>query len=173
MVQTMKPLMVFLLALLLSPMASAGEIYRGRDANGVTVYSDQPIPGGEVIRLEGAPVSGEAPPQARIEAPNPVPAAVLPYDQLMILRPADQAVIEDPEGGIPLEFSVSPRLRLADGHRIRIDVDQGKGELFTTLNRFKLTGLQPGAHLVTVWVVDRQGRQVSPEARVKVFLRRP
>ena len=49
----------FLLAAISAPAALAGEVYKSTDANGVTSFTDYPVPGAETVELEPVTVDPE------------------------------------------------------------------------------------------------------------------
>ncbi|MET0282093.1 MAG: DUF4124 domain-containing protein [Steroidobacteraceae bacterium] len=61
--------------LVASSAFAAGEVYRWKDANGSWHYSDQPLPGAELVRGAQHPVPGVARP-----APAAAPAPSIPTD---------------------------------------------------------------------------------------------
>jgi hypothetical protein len=62
--------------LVASTAFAAGEVYRWKDANGSWHYSDQPLPGAELVRGPQHPVPGAAKPGT----PGTAPAASIPTD---------------------------------------------------------------------------------------------
>ncbi len=68
---------------------------------------------------------------------------------------------------------VAPGGNPANEHQGHIvyKVDNG-AEQTTTAKRFEVNGLSPGEHVVTVYLAGNDGREISPEHRLKIVVGR-
>src|SRR5574342_994082 len=119
----------FALSLLLfAAFAGATDVYRWVDANGQAHYSDQWQPGAEKIRITTSSPAAGAPTAGRTSAggageTNPAGAAGR-YELLEIARPAQEEVLWNIEGQLPVSVRVSPALQPGDSLRLYLDGNQ-------------------------------------------------
>lgn len=159
----MRSLALALLAFLLSPAATAQEIYRWVDKNGVVHYSDQPGPGAEKITLSGAiarePAEAEAPALYRSERREPPPAPA--YRSLAITSPAMDEVFFGSDADVNVQLALDGELQ--PGHEVAVFLDGarvGSDGLSATLS-----GVGRGTHVLRAAVLSENGSPLvtSPE----------
>ncbi|HUG71897.1 MAG TPA: DUF4124 domain-containing protein [Steroidobacteraceae bacterium] len=143
--------------------AGAAEIWRWKDANGVVHYSDNPVPGAELISVFSAPPSGgDLPPP--IPAPQmpplqpPPQAAPFTYSTCAVLAPVSDETFRGVQP-VDVKLSIEPGLRT--GHRIQLlfngvaRLDWPPGSI-----SFTLPEVLRGSHTLAVRIVDQNGQVV-------------
>jgi hypothetical protein len=147
--------------LLIAVPATATEVYRWVDANGQTHYSDQWQPGAEKIRITtDSPAAGPPPAAERADAGN-TSGAKTPatparrYQSLEIARPAQEEVLWNIEGQLPVSVRVTPALQPGDGLRLLLDGKQQ--ELPDGSTEVQLQEVFRGVHTLKAQVVNDAG----------------
>lgn len=80
---------------------------------------------------------------------------------LKILSPAPNAVITGGDVTVEWELAVN-----AEETHTHVKIDDGRPMVTHKTSR-KITGLEPGAHSVTIWVVDHDHQPLGLEERVE------
>ena len=147
------------------------EIYRSVDAEGNVIFSDVPMENAEKVEIR-EPTTYKALPYKSIQpATKKTPDERQIRYRLDIVAPKEKETILDNQGNLPVDVTLQPALHLKAGHRLRIVLDDGK-PVFTTTTPYVLRNVYRGTHTLRVHVVDAQGKPLSPEQRVTVFMRR-
>ncbi len=149
---------------------SKREFWKWRDANGVTHYSDRPVPGATRVVVAGVqrPATPATPPAtapARASATRPAPAETVTYRSLEIWQP------ENGESFFGADATVNIRMRsdpeLAPGHNLRLYVDGRLQQGATNSLEYSLANLDRGAHSATAVISDARGNElIRSEPRV-------
>jgi hypothetical protein len=157
------------LAMAVQAEESKRELWTWKDANGVTQYSDRPVPGAKKVELTSVtPVPDAAPPITRAPtAPvaKPAVASAVQYQSLEIWAP------ENGESFFGADATVSVRLRsepsLAPDDRLLLYLDGKLVEGADDAYEYTLSSLERGAHSLTATILDNQGNQkIRSEPRV-------
>jgi hypothetical protein len=162
---------VLLLGCLLAVAAQAQEtkreLWTWKDANGVTQYSDRPVPGAKKVELTGvtAAPSQAAKPAASAPAARPGAAAAVRYQSLEIWQP------ENGESFFGADATVDVRLRsepsLASGDRLLLYLDGKLVEGAEDSYEHVLANLERGAHSLAAVILDEKGSEkIRSEPRV-------
>ena len=147
-------------------------LYKWTDENGVVHYSDQPHQGAEKIQVAKAQ-SYAAPPVARQGASSPPPSTMVAghrYQRVQITSPVDGDVLLNTAGQVPVSIDVEPGL--AAGHQIWLSLD---GQRVDSLSgpEGTLSGVDRGAHTLTLQIVDAAGAVVAQGDSVSFTVRQP
>jgi|APFre7841882724_1041349.scaffolds.fasta_scaffold13350_3 hypothetical protein len=146
---------------------SRRELWTWTDANGVTHFSDRPVPGARQIA-----VSTTAPPP-RAEAPQPSGAtasgasepAVVTYRSLEIWQPASGESFFGADAAVNVRLRSDPER--AAGHSLLLYLDGRLVEGATNANSYTLTNLERGAHSLAAVITDERGNEkIRSEPRV-------
>ena len=162
---------LFLLAALIAFPAGATDVYRWVDGSGQAHYSDQWQPGAEKVHIAESP--GFSTPQAGqggnagngSGAGKPATAGSR-YESLEIARPAEQEVLWNIEGQLPVSVQVTPALQPGDGLRLFLDGKQQ--EVAAGNTEVQLQDVFRGAHTIKAQVVNQTG-SVQIESPVTNF----
>ncbi|WP_040260134.1 DUF4124 domain-containing protein [Pseudomonas massiliensis] len=147
-----------LLCLPLACASAHGQIYKYTDANGNTVYSEQPPPPGRASQplnlppLNSVPMPKGAPPPApATQAPAIDPAPPAAYSVLELTDvPADGAIRAN-NGTFDVGVSIQPRL--AAGHLLQLVLDGVAYGTPGNVPRLQLVNVDRGQHSLAVQVL--------------------
>jgi hypothetical protein len=148
------PLVLFCLMLLSFP--AFAEVYTYTDADGNTVFTDQPR--GNAKRVQIAPINAMDQPTISVEPPLVVmqaPIKAPEYQVLRILVPEPDAVINDGSGDLVVSASSDPALLPTHSYRLIVD-----GQPSTEPSRspvFPVKNLDRGEHTLAVEILDANG----------------
>jgi hypothetical protein len=159
-----------LLALSSQAQETKRELWTWKDANGVTQYSDRPVPGAKKVELTGVtsssppPVAAPAKPPAG-SAAKPAPAATVEYRSLEIWQPENGATFYGADATVSVRMRSDPDV--ASGHRVLLYLDGKLVEGPPTALEYTLGDLDRGVHSITAVITDEKGAErVRSEPRV-------
>ena len=156
--------------MLIALSASAAEMWRWKDADGVTHYSDRPVPGAERIQVLSTQKStGEATPANR-PAPAPAPAEVR-YTRCTVGAPINDQVFNNVR---TVDVSVVVEPQLQPDHQLQVVLN---GQAYTgwPANSLShtLADLVRGSYTLGVRVLDGNGRPQCEGPIVNFHVRLP
>jgi hypothetical protein len=133
------------------------EVWQWRDENGVTHFSDQPVPGARKIVLSGANPTAAAPSSAAAAAvTRPAPPAAVRYASLEIWQPVNDEAFFGADAEVNVRLRSDPPL--AEGDRLLTYLDGNPLPDENALEH-RLTGLSRGAHSLMSVIVDARGNE--------------
>lgn len=155
-------------------VASADDIWRWKDANGVVHYSDSPVPGAERVIVGGSTTLQQAPaPAPAPESPAPQPAAPPPirYTRCAIAQPPNDEVFFA-VNTVDASLAIEPYLQ--DGHRIEVLLNGAPypGWPAKALNH-TFTEIYRGSYTLAVRILDAAGRTVCTGMVSNFHVRQP
>jgi hypothetical protein len=145
--------------------AHAGTIYKWKDANGVTHYSDQPGPGSEKVTIDTPNRSESSQPKTQSYASThlrqqqpPERVTVADYSEFEIYAPAQDATLNESTVSVHIRLtpSLAPRHLLTlylDGRKT--DVGSPDGQSFT------LPDVPRGSHSLQAIILDRDSGETK------------
>jgi hypothetical protein len=156
-----------LLALPINAQESRRALWTWTDANGVTHFSDRPVPGArqvEIATFTPAPQAASASPDGTTPSGQPG-AAALQYRSLEIWQP------ENGESFFGADAAVGVRMRSdperAQGHSLLLYLDGKLVEGATNSESYTLTNLERGVHSLAAVITDERGNErIRSEPRV-------
>jgi len=159
--------MIFFMSLPVS-----AEVYRSVDEDGNVIYSDQPSPGAEKIKLDKIQT---------VDAPAVKPSATgegsgkgnedNAYTGVAIQRPGSGDAIRTNDGNIVVSVSVSPQLKVRNGHKVVVYLDGNEASRGTSM-QFDLENLDRGTHSLAAAVVDGKGSEMIRSAPISFTVQR-
>jgi hypothetical protein len=157
-----------LLAVSCLVQASTREMWVWKDANGVTQYSDRPVPGAKRVEISAAAPTAEAAPApgaTTATAASKGDSPSVQYDSLEIWQP------ENGESFFGTDATVTVRMRsepaLAAGDRLLLYVDGKLIEEAINSYDHTLGGLERGVHSMSAVILDDKGTEkIRSEPRV-------
>ena len=167
-------LTVLLLLPLLGLTTASAEVYRWKDAKGVTQYGDKP-PSDQVKPVELPPLQTYSPPPVPSTSQKPAASAEKPAENgkpppIRITSPAQDETIRD--AGRQLSVSVDVALRQGQGLLYFLDgVQQNKAATVSTAYLFE--ALERGEHSITAAVVTADGKELIRAAPVTIHIKPP
>ena len=156
-----------LLALSVQAQETKRELWKWKDANGVTQYSDRPVPG--ATRVEMYTTTPAAAPDARPATPaspaKPGASSAVQYQSLEIWQP------ESGESFFGTDATVNVRMRsepsLAAGDRLLLYLDGKLVEGAPNAYEHTLSNLERGVHSLAAVILDDKGNEkIRSEPRV-------
>jgi hypothetical protein len=146
--------------------SSTRELWTWTDANGVTHFSDRPVPGARRIELatSSTPAPAAAPAPAATRADTEQQQPVAQYRLLEIWEPEQDASFFGADVAVNVRMRVEPDL--APGHRIFLFLDGQRIEGATDALEQTLTGVPRGAHSLTAVIWDDQRELFRSQPRV-------
>ena len=163
----MKKLMILLL---LAGSAQA-EVYKSINEAGEVVYSDTRTQGAEAMKLPALPTYTPPPvtptTNSKVESEK---TAI--YENLVFLKPEDDATIRNNQGIINAELKLTPALRGKLKHRVQFYLDgEAYGEPVRSI-RTTMSNVDRGEHSLTASVLDANGDTLISADPVIVHLHR-
>jgi hypothetical protein len=156
-----------LLALSVQAQETKRELWKWKDANGVTQYSDRPVPGATKVEMyTSAPAQpAAARPPSPAAAAKPGTPATVQYQSLEIWQP------ENGESFFGADATVNVRMRsepsLASGNRLLLYLDGKLVEGGPTSYEYTLANLERGVHSLAAVILDDKGNEkIRSEPRV-------
>jgi hypothetical protein len=150
----------------------AAVIYKWTDADGVTHYSDQAVPGAEKIYTSAANINRSASPgpgAARATTAASARPAASGY-QLTITSPANNQTFFNDDVA-PVHLDVQPALAPSQSITWRLN---GKSlEQPPDAVSFSLQGLERGTYVLTAAVVDQQTGESQSSSSVTFYYKQP
>src|SRR5690606_12846910 len=166
-----------LLVLLASPLLAAQTVWKWVDDQGVTHYSDRPVPGAAQMELNvpaGADTSMAPPPAASARTSASTPSQQTPpadyYRDFDIWRPSAEETLSNTGGQVTVSVRIDPAL--APGHSIFLYLDGRVQEGFQgNAQEFQLTDVPRGEHTVVAVIVDARGQRIRETDPVRFYVR--
>jgi hypothetical protein len=150
------------------------EMWAWKDANGVTHYSDRPVPGAK--RIEIATMAPDAVPEATgpaptLEASRPAAPAAVEYARVEIWSPEPDQSFYGADLEIPVRVRTEPEI--APGHQLFIYLDGKLTEQGSASLERAFANLDRGAHSLVAVIADEAGRELLRSDTVTFFIRQP
>lgn len=154
----------------LAAAASATDVYRWVDEDGVVHYSDSPHPGAQKVEIaEPTTVPAYRRPGAaerRAPASGDRQAATAGYESLSIVQPAADETLWNIEGRLTVQLALQPPLR--PGDRVRLYFD-GEAREVTGL-QVQLDEVYRGAHSLQAEVVNPAGELMIRSEPIRFYV---
>lgn len=159
--------------LLLASSATATELWRWVDDNGVVHYSDRPVPGAEKVIVSGAQTFSApsvAPSRSDDEEQEDGTAGSDGgYQRFAIASPDSEETLWNIEGRLNVSLDVRPAIR--GNHELRVFLDGQAVEVPAAATSFTLGNVFRGEHTVRASIVDENGREVAATDPVTFYVR--
>ena len=149
-----------LLALSVQAQESRRELWKWKDANGVTQYSDRPVPGATKVEMHtSTPAQPEAPPAARPATPAAKPGtpAAVQYQSLEIWQPDSGETFFGADATVNVRMRSEPSLAAGDRLLLYLDGKLIEGE--SNSYEHTLANLERGVHSLAAVILDDKGNE--------------
>jgi hypothetical protein len=165
----MRPLLACLLLGLALP--AAAQIYKYTDANGNTVFTNQPPDGtaAESVSLPPTNTVEMQAPSAPAAGSEPTAQAKAPYSVLSLTGIPDDEAMRANNGTFSVGVDIQPRL--AAGHRLRLLLDGQPHGQASNVPRLQLVNVDRGEHSLAVEVLSGD-RAIQQSASVTFTVQR-
>lgn len=149
--------MLFALFVGLLALPAGAEIYRYTDANGNTVFTNQPPDGvnSQEVKLPPANTVQSPPADAYPTSDSENPSRQATYGQLAITNLPDAEAIRANNGSFTVDIAIDPQL--APGHQLQLLLDGQPYGSPGTSTRFQVLNADRGEHSLAVAVLDARG----------------
>lgn len=161
-----------LLALALAnPVFASQVVYKWVDPQGITHYSDLPVPGAERVELRVGtttvtPSNSPASSTSSAARPDAGPA----YRNFEIWKPGNDEVFSNVAGTVDVNVRVDPPLQA--GHTLSLYLDGRLVEGFApNTEQFSLKDVYRGTHGVVAVITDQRGKRVAETPPVTFHVR--
>jgi hypothetical protein len=165
----MKRLAILLMFLAMNVQA---DVYKSVNEEGEVVYSDQPSPNAQRMKL----------PQLPTYSPPPIPAfstgtaesrpAASPYKSVKIVVPENDATIRDNQGVVHVQVALDPPLMTQQGHKIQFYLNGEPHGMPVGATSISFSNLDRGTYTLSSSVVNAEGAVLSSTAPVVFHLHR-
>lgn len=173
-------LILIALALAITAVPLAAQVYKTVDEDGNVTYTDQPPKDGSKpvdlppISVIEAPIYEKAP-EATEEGAEGGKEMSLKYlrknyKDFAIVAPTSEESLWHPEGAISVAWNVGYKLQA--GMQVSVFLD-GELQATSTAQVIPVSGLDRGEHTVTAELKDAKNRRIATAAPVTFFIRRP
>lgn len=162
-----------LLAVILATPALASQVvYKWVDPQGVTHYSDRPVPGAERVELRvgTTTVTPSTPPATTSSATSRSADTGPAYRNVEIWKPSNDEVFFNVAGKVDVNVRVDPALR--PGHTLSLYLDGRLVEGFPPgTEQFSLSDVYRGTHGVVAVITDQSGKRIAETPPVTFHVR--
>jgi hypothetical protein len=158
------------LLILLSASVHA-DVYKSVDENGEVVFSDQPTPNAQRMKLPELPTYKPLPVPGFSSSPETAPVAS-PYDSMKIVEPENDATIRDNQGVVRVGVVLDPPLMIKQGHKIQFYLNGEPHGIPVGTTSISFSNLDRGSYTLTTSVVDASGAVLMTSAPVTFHLHR-
>jgi len=166
----MKRLPILLLVLAAGVHA---EVYKSVNESGEVVYSDQPSPNAQRMKLPELPTYSPPPiPSFSAGTSQTKPVAASPYKSVKIVVPENDATVRDNQGIVRVEVALDPSLMVQQGHKIQFYLNGEPHGVPVGTTSISFSNLDRGTYTLTSSVVNAEGAVLSSAAPVVFHLHR-
>jgi hypothetical protein len=158
------------LLILLSASIQA-DVYKSVDENGEVIFSDQPTPNAQRMKLPELPTYKALPVPGLSSSPKTAPVAS-PYDSLKIVAPENDATIRDNQGVVRVEVALEPPLMSKQGHKIQFYLNGEPHGIPVGTMSISFSNLDRGTYTLSTSVVDASGAVLMTSDPVVFHLHR-
>lgn len=161
-----------MLLLLLAAGAHA-DVYKSVNEKGEVVYSDQPTPNAQRMKLPELPTYTAPPiPSLSTGTEESKPVAASPYKSVKIVSPENDATIRDNQGVVRVQVALNPPLMIQQGHKIQFYLNGEPHGIPVGTPSISFSNLDRGTYTLTTSVVNVEGAVLSSAEPVVFHLHR-
>lgn len=169
----MKTSLALATGLLVLAATAQAEVYRHVDQYGNVTYSDEPIDGGETVKVKPVTTITLPKPEAVQETDalrQQVAEQGAAYDSVSFTYPQNNQAFHSGNGNVTFEVQSSPGLQ--NDHKYEVTLDgQPVGQ--TRSNQLTVENIYRGTHEARVHIVDNNGVQVKTGSPISFTVHRP
>lgn len=172
---------LLVLAWLLALVAGASygatrEMWMWVDANGVTHYSDRPVPGAKLVSITSIEPVGSSqrvvpPASSTTSKPTNRAASATQYQLLEFFEPQNDESFFGADAVVDVRLRSEPELAAGDQLRVYLDGKLLEGQQEGL--EYSLSGLERGAHSLAAQIVDAQGNEKVRAEPLTFHIRQP
>lgn len=165
--------LILSLLLLLNYAFAQADIYKGTDAEGNTIYSDQELPDTQKIPTPSPNTIKMPKPEAKKPvAEKEVTGIETKYTLLAITTPANGETLRSNTGDISITLSIDPELNTAQGHRIVVYLDGQPAISTATESGIQLNNVGRGEHNIRAEIRNAKGKPLISSPAITIHMKR-
>lgn len=145
------------------------EIYKGTDAEGNVIYSDEELPNGAEIQVPDLTTVTMPKPKKTVKEDV---VAKNPYTTFKILSPGNDDTIRVTSGDVPVTLFAVPALDIGQGHSISVYIDGVATIKKTTLLDHKIPNVSRGSHTLSAEIRDAKDKVITKSNAVEFHMKR-
>lgn len=158
-------LFLFLIAALALQVQAEQQVYKSVDSEGVVEFSDKPGTNSEPVDVPPPTTFTPVVPATKTKTTTKKSQKpTIRYQEVSIVSPQNDEAVRANDGNIIIHIASQPALLGAAGDRYTIMID-GQRAALQTETELPQNNMNRGTHELLVYIVDRNGVRVSPEAR--------
>jgi hypothetical protein len=158
------------LLLIISCAASAQAVWKYVDEQGVTHYTDQPVPGAQKIELRSGSAAASAADKPASTATTTNNSQKATYRTFEIVKPADQESVVNTGGVLQVSMTLAPSVQGADTVQLYLDGKLVEGYPRNVLD-YELQNVPRGVHTLIGVIQDANNRRVFETSKVTFTMR--
>jgi hypothetical protein len=167
----MKRLPIFLMVV--AAACVHADVYKSVNEKGEVVYSDQPAPNAQRMKLPELPTYTPPPiPRFSTGSTASKPAAANPYKSVRIVVPENDATVWDNQGMIRVEIALDPPLMTQKGHKIQVYLNGEPRGMPVGTTSISFSNVDRGTYTLTASVVNAEGVVLASAEPVVFHLHR-
>lgn len=169
--------MKFFIAMLCLSVSFAANaaIYKWKDKDGTTHYSDKPHKNAKIIDIPQVKTYTPKSPEQKTQPASEKKRPMLPekqefsgYQSVNFIEPLPKATIRDNRGIVPVNVELVPPLQT--GHKIQALIDGKPYGILQKNNQFSLSGVNRGEHTIAVKILDEQNNVIAGSQPITFFM---
>ncbi len=147
------------------------KLYKCKDADGNTAYTDEPCLDGKEIKLP--PLHTYTPAVATPSSPETIGGVQVfkGYKSLSITEPKNDKAIISNTRAVTVSYQLKPALDTNRGHKYSIALDGKQLKAKGVTSQIKLQDVDRGSHTVQIFVLDRDSNILISSQTVTFHLR--
>jgi hypothetical protein len=161
----------FPVLLILLAASVQADVYKSVNENGEIIYSDQPTPNSQRIKLPELPTYKAPPVPGFSSTPETVPVAN-PYKSVKIIAPENDATIRDNQGIVSVQVVLDPPLMTTQGHKIQFYLNGEPHGIPVGTTSISFSNLDRGTYTLSTSVMNTDGVVLMSSAPVVFHLHR-
>ena len=161
---------IALLMLMIFAVVSHAEIYKGTDAEGNVIYSDEELP--DSIKIPTPSPNTIIMPKPKPKAPAIEKEEAVGYKSFEILSPSNNETLRISSGNVPITLSITPELDIDQGHHISVYIDGVATINKTTQLNLQIPNVDRGSHTLRAEIRDAKNKILKQSKAVKFHLKR-
>jgi Domain of unknown function (DUF4124) len=161
----------FPVLLILLAASVQADVYRSVNENGEIIFSDQPTPNAQRIKLPELPTYKAPPIPGFSSTPEAAPVAN-PYNSVKIIAPENDATIRDNQGIVRVQVALEPPLITRQGHKIQFYLNGEPHGVPVGTTSISFSNLARGTYTLSTSVVDANGAVLKTSDPVVFHLHR-
>jgi len=161
---------LLLIAMLATPVLASQTVWKWVDEQGVTHFSDRPVPGATKVEISSSNRADVRPNSAGSSYTTPAASPASRYQDFEISQPVEGQVFSNAGGQVPVAIRLNPQLNPGDTLALYLDGSPVDG-FPRNATQHSLSAVARGEHTVSARITDGSGRQIKTTPTVHFVVR--